>query len=176
MAGHNKWSKIKRKKAVNDAKKGAAFGQIIKQIQIAARDGVDPDMNPALRLALDKAKEANMPKDNIERALEKAANKDGQIVMYEGFGPDGVGFLVKTYTDNINRTVAEVRHVFSKHGGSLGTDGSVMWMFETVTPTVEYSVKIPTDADESTLQKVETLYEALEELDDVEEIWTSLAE
>jgi transcriptional/translational regulatory protein YebC/TACO1 len=130
-------------------------------------------MNPELRLALEKAKEVNMPKDNINRILEKASNTSGQVIMYEGFGPEGVGLLIKTYTDNPNRTVADLRHLLSKNGGTLGSNGSVIWMFEEVTREQEYKVNIPTEVSDEMQEKIDNLLEIIEELDDVEEIWTT---
>lgn len=174
MAGHNKFSKIKHKKAATDKLKAQNFSKVVKMIQIAARKGsTDPAMNPELRLALEKAKEVNMPKDNINRILEKASNTSGQVIMYEGFGLEGVGLLIKTYTDNPNRTVADLRHLLSKNGGTLGSNGSVIWMFEEITREQEYKVNIPTEISDETQEKLENLLEILEELDDVEEIWTT---
>lgn len=174
MAGHNKFSKIKHKKAATDKLKAQNFSKVVKLIQIAARKGsTDPNMNPELRLALEKAKEVNMPKDNINRILEKASNTSGQVIMYEAFGPEGVGLLIKTYTDNANRTVADLRHLLSKNGGSLGANGSVIWMFEEITREQEYKINIPTEISEENQEKLADLIEILEELDDVEEIWTT---
>lgn len=174
MAGHNKFSKIKHKKAATDKLKAQNFSKVVKMIQIAARKGsIDPAMNPELRLALEKAKGVNMPKDNINRILEKASNTSGQVIMYESFGPEGVGLLIKTYTDNPNRTVADLRHMLSKNGGTLGASGSVIWMFEEITREQEYKVNIPTEITDESQEKLDNLVEILEELDDVEEIWTS---
>ncbi len=135
MSGHSKWATIKRKKAALDAKKGKIFTKLIKEITIAARQGSgDPDGNPRLRLAIDNAKSQNMPADNIERAIKKATGELEGVayheLTYEGYGPAGVAILVEVATDNKNRTVAEVRHIFSKHGGSMGETGSVAWMFD----------------------------------------------
>lgn len=135
MSGHSKWATTKRKKAVIDAKRGKIFTKLIKEISIAARQGGgDPAGNPRLRLAIDNAKAANMPSDNIERAVKKATGElEGQSyseLTYEGYGPGGVAVLAEVATDNKNRTVAEVRHIFSKGGGSMGETGSVAWMFE----------------------------------------------
>jgi YebC/PmpR family DNA-binding regulatory protein len=134
MSGHSKWSTIKRKKAAIDAKRGKAFTRLIKEITVAARNGGgDIDANPRLRLAVDNAKSANMPMDNIERAIKKATGElEGANYIeltYEGYGPSGVAFMVESVTDNKNRTVAEVRHLFSKYGGSLAESNSVAWMF-----------------------------------------------
>lgn len=135
MSGHSKWATIKRKKAVIDAKRGKIFTKLIKEITIAARHGGgDPAGNPRLRLAVDNAKSQNMPQDNIDRAIKKATGELEGVtyheLTYEGYGPAGVAILVEVATDNKNRTVAEVRHLFSKHGGSLGEGGSVAWMFD----------------------------------------------
>lgn len=135
MSGHSKWSTIKRKKAVIDAKRGKIFTKLIKEITVAAKSGGgDPDTNPRLRLAVDNAKSVNMPQDNIERAIKKATGELEGVnyleITYEGYGPSGIAFLVESVTDNKNRTVAEVRHLFSKYGGSIGESGSVAWMFE----------------------------------------------
>jgi len=135
MSGHSKWATTKRKKAAIDAKRGKAFTKIIKEITIAAREGGgDPNGNPRLRLAVDNAKAVNMPADNIERAIKKATGElEGATYVeltYEGYGPAGVAVIVEVATDNKNRTVAEVRHIFSKNGGTMGEGGSVAWMFE----------------------------------------------
>jgi len=135
MSGHSKWATTKRKKAVIDAKRGKMFTKLIKEITIAAREGGgDPAGNPRLRLAIDNAKSVNMPQDNIDRAVKKATGElEGSSyteLTYEGYGPSGIAVLVEVATDNKNRTVAEIRHIFSKHGGSLGETGSVAWMFD----------------------------------------------
>ncbi len=135
MSGHSKWATIKRKKAVLDSKRGKIFTKLIKEITIAAREGGgDVNGNPRLRLAVDNAKAQNMPQDNIERAIKKATGELEGVTFheltYEGYGPAGVAVLVEVATDNKNRTVAEVRHLFSKNGGSMGENGSVAWMFD----------------------------------------------
>jgi len=135
MAGHNKWSKIKRKKGVADAKRGAIFSRIIKEINIAIKEGgsPDPDFNPRLRIALSNAKGANMPKDNIERAIKKAVDSGSEAYhqpTYEGYAPGGVAVFVECATDNLNRTIAAVRAAFNKREGSLSTSGSVDYLFE----------------------------------------------
>ncbi len=135
MSGHSKWATTKRKKAAVDAKRGKAFTKIIKEITIAAREGGgDPNGNPRLRLVIDNAKSVNMPADNIDRAIKKATGELEGVsyheLTYEGYGPAGVAILVEVATDNKNRTVAEVRHLFSKGGGSMGETGSVAWMFD----------------------------------------------
>ena len=134
MSGHSKWATIKHKKAATDAKRGKAFTRIIKEITIAARSGGDPDSNPRLRTAILAAKNVSMPADNIKRGIMRGTGEleGGQIdeIMFEGYGPGGAAVLVSVATDNRNRTVSEIRHVFSKYGGNLGQEGSVAWMFE----------------------------------------------
>ena len=134
MSGHSKWATIKRKKAVTDAKRGKAFTIIIKEITIAARmAGGDPKANPRLRLAIDKAKAANMPADNIKRGIQKGTGELPGVmyedVTYEGYGPGGVAMIIESVTDNKNRTVSEIRHMFERNNGKLGASNSVAWMF-----------------------------------------------
>lgn len=134
MSGHSKWATIKHKKAALDAKRGKMFTRLIKEITIAARHGGDPDGNPRLRTAILAAKAVSMPADNIKKAVMRGTGEleGGQIeeVMFEGYGPGGAAVLVNVATDNRNRTVSEIRHVFSKNGGNMGEQGSVAWMFE----------------------------------------------
>ncbi len=135
MSGHSKWANIRHKKALTDAKKGKVFTRLIKEVSVAARlGGPDPSMNPRLRLAMDKAAEANMPKDTIERAVKRGGGGlEGvsyEEVRYEGYGPGGAAVMVDCLTDNRTRTVADVRHAFTKNGGNLGTDGSVAYLFK----------------------------------------------
>jgi len=135
MAGHSKWANIKHRKGAQDAKRGKIFTRLIREITTAARLGdPDPNMNPRLRLAIDKAKAESMPKDNIERAIKRGAGEldgaDFEEVRYEGYGPGGAAVMVECMTDNRNRTVADVRHAFSKFGGNLGSDGSVAFLFK----------------------------------------------
>jgi YebC/PmpR family DNA-binding regulatory protein len=135
MSGHSKWSQIKRQKGANDAKRGAVFTKVGREITIAAREGGgDPDANYRLRLAMEKARAVNMPADNIKRAIEKAAGGAGaeqyEEITYEGYGPGGVAILVEAATDNRNRTAADVRAMFTKNGGSLAGAGAVAWQFE----------------------------------------------
>jgi YebC/PmpR family DNA-binding regulatory protein len=134
LSGHSKWSTIKRKKEASDAKRGQIFTKLAKEIAIAAREGADPDMNFKLRLVIDKAKGANMPKDNIERAIRRGAGleKGAELeeITYEGYGPHGVAVIIQVVTDNRNRAVADIRRGFNKMGGSLGETGCVAWQFE----------------------------------------------
>ena len=151
MSGHSKWATIHRKKGLLDAARGKVFQKLAKEIMVAAKSGSpDPQTNAALRLAVDKAKAQNMPKDNIQKAIEKATGTtDGanyENVRYEGYGPNGVAFMVDCLTDNRNRTASQVRSSFTKAGGNLGTDGSVSYMFER-----RGSIVIPGEYDEDTM-------------------------
>ena len=151
MSGHSKWATIHRKKGLLDAARGKVFQKLAKEIMVAAKSGSpDPAQNAALRLVVDKAKAQNMPKDNIQKAIDKAAgNSDGanyESVRYEGYGHGGVAFMVDCLTDNRNRTASQVRSSFTKAGGNLGTDGSVSYMFER-----KGSIAIPSDYDEETM-------------------------
>lgn len=135
MSGHSKWHSIKHKKAIVDAKRGKLFTRVIKELQIAARlGGSDPDANPRLRTAIQAAKDVNMPKDTMERAIKKGAGElEGESfeeLIYEGYAPNGVAIMVEITTDNRNRTAAEVRHIFTKNGGNLGQSGCVSYLFE----------------------------------------------
>lgn len=151
MSGHSKWATIHRKKGLIDAQRGKAFQKLTKEIMVAAKGGSpDPNQNAALRLAVDKAKSQNMPKDNIQKAIEKAAgmgdNANYESIRYEGYGHGGVAFMVDCLTDNRNRTASQVRSTFTKAGGNLGTDGSVSYMFER-----RGTIVIPGEYDEDTM-------------------------
>lgn len=133
MAGHSKWSQIKRAKGVNDVKRGALFTRIGNQIAVAARSGSDPELNPSLAAVIEKAKSANMPMSTVERAIKRVSDKDSiqlEEILYEGYGPGGIAILVECATDNRNRTYPEVKHAFTKHGGSIGEANSVAFQFE----------------------------------------------
>ena len=135
MSGHSKWASIKHKKGAADAKRGKLFTRIIKELSVATRDGGgDPDMNPRLRTVISDAKAANMPADNIKRAIRRGTGEEPGVsyeeVTYEAYGPGGAALLIQVVTDNTNRAVGEIRHLLSKHGGNLGTTNSVAWMFE----------------------------------------------
>ncbi len=135
MAGHSKWAQIKHKKAVVDARKGKIFSKLSREITVAAKlGGGNPDMNPRLRLAIEKAKQVNMPADNIKRAIQKGTGElpgtSYEEVIYEGYGPGGVAIMIEVLTDNKNRTISEIRHIMSKHNGNIGETGCVSWMFE----------------------------------------------
>jgi YebC/PmpR family DNA-binding regulatory protein len=177
MSGHSKWSTIKHKKAAQDAKRGRLFTKLIKEITVAARQGGgDPGGNPRLRAAIDTAKSANMPADNIKRAVQKGTGElpgvSYEEVSYEGYGPGGVAILIETLTDNRMRTTPEIRHIFSKHGGNLGEPNSVAWMFEK-----KGRFLVPSSAtDEETLMELvlEAGAEDLRQEDEQFEIHTSL--
>ncbi|MBV8817649.1 MAG: YebC/PmpR family DNA-binding transcriptional regulator [Acidobacteriaceae bacterium] len=170
MSGHSKWATIKHKKAALDAKRGKAFTRLIKEIMIAARSGSDPDMNPRLRTAVAAAKAVSMPADNIKRAIMRGSGEleGGQLdeILFEGYGPGGAAVLVNVATDNRNRTVSEIRHVFSKNGGNLGEVGSVSWMFERKGQIIIEKEK----ADEDTLMSL-VLDAGAEDLRDDGESW-----
>ncbi len=176
MSGHSKWSTIKRKKGAADAKRGKIFTKIARDIQVAARaGGGDPSGNPALRLALVAAKAANMPKENQERAIKKGLGELGgaqiEELVYEGRGPQGSSFVVEVMTDNRNRTVAEVPHVFTKGGGELGSDGSVTWMFDR-----QGVVAVPHEAiDEDSLTE-RVLELGADDVREEGEVWVVLSE
>ena len=149
MAGHSKWANIQHRKGAQDKKRGKLFTKLIREITVAARaGGGDPDANPRLRLAIDKAKGQSMPKDNIERAIKRGSGdldgSDYEEILYEGYGPGGVAVMVNCLTDNRNRTVADVRHAFTKFGGNLGADGSVAYLFNSV-GLVSYSAAVDED-------------------------------
>ena len=133
MAGHSKWSNIKHRKEAQDKKKGKIFTRLIREIMVAARQGADPESNAALRLALSKAQQANMNKENMQRAVARGSGQQGadtlERIYYEGYGPGGIAYYVETLTDNRNRTVAEVRHAFSKAGGTMAPEGAVAYLF-----------------------------------------------
>lgn len=179
MSGHSKWSTIKRQKGATDAKRGAIFTKLSREIIIAAKaGGADPTMNFKLRLAVQRAKASNMPNDNIERAIAKGAGGGAEgeqlaEITYEGYGPGGTAMLVSVLTDNRNRTVAEVRHCFSRSGGNLGETGSVGWQFDAKgVITVPLNGK---DGDEAALQAIDAGAADVEVQDDVIEVQTEPA-
>jgi len=161
MSGHSKWHNIQQRKGKQDAKRSSMFSKFGKAISIAAqRGGADPETNFSLRLAIDKAKSVSMPKDNIDRAVKKGTGEVGDGVqieeaLYEGFGPGGVALIVKCLTDNRNRTSADIKHVLSKNGGSLGSSGSVMWMFDLLGLIQLETIKLPTDRDSFEMDLIE---------------------
>ena len=180
MSGHSKWSTIKHKKGATDAKRGKLFSQLSKNIRIAVKDGGTGDSknNPALRLALDKARAGNMPNDIVQRAIDRGLGKGktGRIeeILYEGFGPGGVGFLVTVLTENKQRTGAQVRNIFSKNEGSLGGPGSVKYLFKRSENGSDYVPNMPMSiTDEHTQKQIQSLVDALRDNEDVEDIFYS---
>jgi YebC/PmpR family DNA-binding regulatory protein len=179
MSGHNKWSKIKRGKGIEDAKRGQIYTKLTRQIIMAAREGgADQESNFKLRLSVQKARDASMPKDNIERAIERGAGgAEGAIlqeITLEGYGPSGTAILAQTVSDNRNRTVQEIRNVFTRQGGTMGTAGSVAWMFN---PTGVISVEGEgLDADDVTLQAIDAGAEDVQVQDGSIEIYTKPTE
>jgi YebC/PmpR family DNA-binding regulatory protein len=185
MSGHSKWSTIKHKKAAADAKRGKVFTRLAKELTVAAREGGgDPETNVRLRLAIDKAKGANMPKDNIERAIKRGTGElEGgalEEIVYEGYAPHGVGMLIEVVTDNRNRAVAEVRHVFNKHGGNMAEAGAVSWQFKrkgyiSITEEVDqdevFLVAADAGADDVRFDDgVTEIYVEIEQLQDVRQV------
>ncbi len=179
MSGHSKWSTIKRAKGAADAKRGALFGKLSKKITLATKDGNsgDPNFNPKLRLEVDKAKQAGMPNDNIDRAIKKGLGNDGgatlEEVVYEGYGPGGSAFLIEAITDNKNRTVQSIKTIFTKNSGNLGAQGSVAWQFKK-TEAGEMESTIPLELSDEDLNKAEKLYNALDDDDDVTAVYTNI--
>lgn len=175
MSGHSKWSTIKRKKGAEDAKRGKIFTRMARDITLAARSGGDPASNPTLRMAMDKAKGANMPKDNIERAIKKGTGElgGGQLdeITYEAYGPHGIPILISCLTDNRNRTLADVRRILNKMGGNMAEAGAVSWMFEQKGYiTIERTNQ---DPDELFMLAVEAGAEDVEISDDLFEVYTA---
>jgi YebC/PmpR family DNA-binding regulatory protein len=175
MSGHSKWSTIKRKKGAEDARRGKIFTRVAREITVAAKEGGgDPGTNPALRMAIEKARGANMPKDNIERAIKRGTGEleGGQLeeVCYEGYAPHGVALLVKCLTDNRNRTLSEVRRVFNRSGGNLAEAGAVAWMFDTKGYIAV--ARDDMDPDEIFMMAVDAGAEDVEVSDDFVEVYT----
>ena len=187
MAGHSKWANIKHRKARQDASRGKVWTKVIREITVAAKGGPDPDDNPRLRLALDKANAANMPKDNIKRAIEKGSGTGDtgalEEIVLEGYGPGGVAIMVEAMSDNRNRTVSDVRHAFSKFGGNLGTDGSVSYLFNKIgiihvakTYSEEDILDIALEAGADDLVEEEDYFEIITSSSDLENVLKSLKE
>jgi len=169
MAGHSKWAKLKHKKGTSDAKKSALFSKLVRFIAVEARKAKGDRSAPNLRAAVDKARAANMPSENIDRAIEKAS-QSGELepVTYEAYGPGGVAILIKTITQNRNRTVAELKHILSKNGGVLAEAGSVKWQFDE-----KGGAKFPVAAQEKDAAALRNLLAELEGEEDVQEIFTN---
>ena len=178
MSGHSHWSSIKHKKGATDIKRGKIFSKISRLISIAAREkGGDPESNPKLRVAINKAKEANMPKDNIERAIKKGSGQIEGVKMeeisYEAYGPAGIALIIDVITDNKNRALSEIKHILSRFDGKMAETGSVKYLFnkEGEKWTPKYPIEI---TDKKTKSQLEKLFDALDENDDTQEIYSNL--
>ena len=181
MAGHSKWSQIKHKKALTDAKKSQVFSKLSALISVAAREkGGDPNSNPNLRMVIEKARAINMPQDNISRAIKRGTGELPGIIieetLYEGYGPSGVAVLIEALTDNKNRTLADLRQIFAKHQGKLGESGSAKWAFEPIMKKsgIEYIAKSYIEInDPLAIKTLESLFDALDEHPDVKDIYSN---
>ena len=180
MSGHSKWNNIKNKKGAEDAKRAQIFTGLVKNIRIAAKNGGDPASNPTLRLWVDKAKAANMPKDKIQKAIDigsgKIAGGAMQEITYEAFGPGGVGLMIMTVTDNTNRTSSELKAILTRAGGSMASPGAAGYMFAFNKETQDYTVTMPLEVDEQTKAQIEELKEKLSEIEGVEGVYAAIAE
>lgn len=169
MSGHNKWSQIKNQKAATDKKRGLVFSKLLKAISIAAKTEPNPQFNPRLRSAIEIAKNANVPNDNIQRAVSKASEeKPLEDIVVEAYGPEGVSIIIEGITDNTNRTISEIKHLLSANNAKFANPGSVLWGFE---KTEEgWQPKFPQEVSEDTQKKISDLIEKIEEHDDVQKV------
>lgn len=178
MSGHSKWSNIKHKKETVDKKRGKVFSKMSRLISVAAKEkGSDPDSNSKLRLAIEKAKKFNMPKDNIERAIKRGTGQIKGVKMeeiaYEAYGPSGIALIIELITDNRNRTIAEIKHILTKSGGKLAETGSVKYLFDK--NNEEWIPKYPLEiTDQKSKDQLNKLFESLDENEDVQEIYSNL--
>ncbi len=175
MAGHNKWSKIKHKKAVTDARKSKLFTKVVRLIHIEAKKSGGDRNAPGMRLALEKAREVNMPSDNIERAIKKATESHEALetITYEAYGPGGAQIIIEVLTANRNKAAQEIKHILSTHGGNLGTPGSVTWAFEKNIASGTWDAHNPLEIQPDDGARLEALLEALEDNDEVQEVFTN---
>jgi YebC/PmpR family DNA-binding regulatory protein len=177
MSGHNKWSQIKHKKGVSDVKRGRVFSKLLRAISIAAKDEPNPQFNPRLRTAVETAKEALVPAENIERAINKASEqKDLSEMIIEAYGPEGSAIIIEAITDNTNRTISEIKKILSDHGAKFANQGSVLWAFTAPikgSENAEWTAKFPQSISEESKIKLNALIEALDEHDDVQNIFTN---
>jgi len=178
MAGHSKWNNIKNRKGAQDKKRSKDFFLVGRMIRVAVQQGKDgnPDSNPALRLAVEKARQVNMPKETVQKAINRALGKgengqSTQEVIYEGYGPHGIGFLVLAITDNMQRTAGNVKFLFSRNGGSLGGPGSAMYMFQR--DGAEFSTTLPMELPPEQYADIENFIDALLEDEDIEDVYTN---
>lgn len=176
MSGHSKWAQIKHKKGASDAKRGKLFSKLAKAITVLAKEfGADPKTNSKLASAIAEAKSENMPSDNIERAIKRAAEKDSaelKEVVYEAYGPGGSAIIITAVTDSSNRTTNEIKHLLSEHGAKLGSQGSAMWAF--TKQDKEYVPNFPMDLSENDVKQFESLLETLDNHDDVQEVYSNV--
>lgn len=175
MAGHSKWAKLKHKKAITDVQKSKTFSKLLRFVSVEAKKAKGDRSSPGLRAAVDKARAANVPSDNIDRAIDKAsASGEMEKVTYEAYGPGGCALVIEAYTDNRNRTVQELKHLLSLHGGSLANQGAAMWAFQ---KNAEGGLEpmAPIELSDEDAQQMAELSDALEEHDDVNEIYSSAA-
>ena len=175
MSGHNKWSKVKHQKAKTDAQKSKMFSKLVRFIATEARKSKGDKTAPGLRAAVEKARAANMPTDNIERAIEKASGEGVELnhVTFEAYGPGGTALIIDGYTDNNNRTVQEIKHILNKNGGTLANQGAALWAFSKTESS--YEALAPVELTEEDLDKLSALVDALDDHDDVSEVYTNAA-
>lgn len=170
MSGHNKWSQIKNQKAATDKKRGQIFSKILKAISIAAKTEPNPQFNPRLRSAIETAKAANVPQDNINRAVSKASEEKAmEDIVVEAYGPEGVSLIIEGITDNTNRSISEIKHILTENNAKIANPGSVLWAFEK-TLDGAWKAKFPQEVSEDGKKKIADLIEALEEHDDVQNV------
>src|SRR3989338_7301575 len=176
MSGHSRWQQIRHKKGLTDQKRGQIFSTLTKLVTVPAKDGADPETNPKLKTAIGKAKEFNLPNENIERAIKRASGKDKiglEVLLIEAIGPLNISVLVEAITDNKNRSIAEIKHVFSENNFKMVPSGSLLWQFER--KGREFIPKMPIQIDSETKTKLKAFFEKLDEHDDVEEIYSNAA-
>ncbi|KKT23125.1 MAG: hypothetical protein UW08_C0001G0088 [Parcubacteria group bacterium GW2011_GWB1_43_8b] len=174
MSGHSKWAQIKRKKGITDQKRGQIFSKLLRAVSVAAKNDPNPQYNPHLKAAIDKAKENNVPQDNIERAIKKSQEvKDTESLLIEAYDPEGVALLIEATTDNKNRTVSEIKKILSNHGAKWADPGSVMWAFEPDIDGHGWKPKFPQQVPSKSQEKLIRLMEELDNHGDVDEIYTS---
>jgi len=173
MSGHNKWQQIKHKKEATDKKRGKVFSKLLSAIRAAAKEDPNPSFNPHLRTMIEKAKEANVPQENIERALKQAADKTIEDIIIEAYGPDGSAIIIVSVTDNRNRTISEIRKILSDNEAKSADPGSVLWAFEK-DANLEWKSKFPQAISEETAAKINRLIEILEEHNDVSAVYTNI--
>ena len=181
MAGHSKWNNIKNKKGATDSKRATIFAQLSKQIRIAVKEGKsdNPQFNPGLRLALDKARAANMPKEKIQKAIDRGMGKSAegaviQEVTYEAFGPGGAALMIMALTDNLNRTSSDIKFILSRNGGSMASPGAAKYMFQRSEDGLSYVPTMTLELGESDQKLAQDLIDALQEYDDIEEVFTTI--